>query len=138
MGFKQEMNQLRPWYDLAVKQRNRTTIGVSGLNLDNLADFFGSFIRNSAPKNPRDDIPMALTFRLAVDDLKAYYCEAATAQPAKVTPSSKQLEDWFWSETTAAKVLLEAKRVCENSNDNMLQIVGKRLLVPMTQLHRTV
>ncbi|MBI4595641.1 MAG: hypothetical protein HY730_04590 [Candidatus Tectomicrobia bacterium] len=137
-GFKQEMNQLRPWYDLAVKQRQRSTLGLSGFNLDDLADFFSSFIENGLSKNPSGDLPLALTFRLAVDDLKAYYCEAITAQPGKVAPSSKQLEDWFWGETVAAKVLLEVKRACENSNDNMLQLVVKRLLVPMSQMHRTV
>lgn len=138
MGFKQEMAQLRSWYDLALRERNRTTVGVSGLNLEDLVDFLSSFLEASAPKNPREDLPLALTLRLAVDDLKAYCCEAATAQPGKVTPNSQQLEDWFWGETTAAKVLLAVKGASENINDNMLQLVVKRLLVPMSQMHRAV
>ena len=30
-ALKREMVSMRPWYDLAVKKRERTTVGVSGL-----------------------------------------------------------------------------------------------------------
>ncbi|MEJ0068273.1 MAG: hypothetical protein WDO24_05580 [Pseudomonadota bacterium] len=44
-----------------------------------------------------------LALRFAVDDLKAYYTEAAAAGTAK--PSSRQLGDWFWNETVAGAAL---------------------------------
>ena len=33
----------RNWYDIAVAKWDRTTVGVSGVDVDNLADFISSF-----------------------------------------------------------------------------------------------
>jgi hypothetical protein len=136
-AFKREMILLRSWYDLAVKKRGRTTVGVSGLNLDAIGDFISAFLENGIPENPRRDLPLGLMLKLAVDDLKAYYFEAVTAQPGQGLPGSDRLADWFWGETVAAKVLFTVKQSCLNSNDAMLQAVGTRLLIPMTQAHRS-
>jgi hypothetical protein len=136
-AFKREMAQLRSWYDLAVKKRGRTTVGVSGLNLDMIGDFISTFLEGGMPENPRQDLPLGLVLKLAVDDLKAYYFEAVTAQPGQASPGSDRLADWFWGETVAAKVLLAVKQSCLNSNDAMLQAVGTRLLIPMIQAHRS-
>jgi hypothetical protein len=136
-AFKREIILLRSWYDLAVKKRGRTTVGVSGLNLDVIGDFISTFLENRIPENPRRDLPLGLVLKLAVDDLKAYYFEAVTAQPGQGSPGSDRLADWFWGETVAAKALLTVKQSCLNSNDAMLQAVGTRLLIPMIQAHRS-
>jgi hypothetical protein len=49
-AFKSEMSQLRNWYDIAVAKRDRTTVGVSGVDVDNLADFISSFLSITARK----------------------------------------------------------------------------------------
>jgi hypothetical protein len=136
-AFKREMILLRSWYDLAVKKRGRTTVAVSGLNLDAIGDFISAFLDNGIPENPRKDLPLELVLKLAVDDLKAYYSEAVTAQPGQRLQGSDRLADWFWGETVAAKVLLTIKQSCLNSNDAMLQAVGTKLLIPMIQAHRS-
>jgi len=136
-ALKREIMLLHSWYDLAVKKRGRTTVGVSGLNLDALGDFISAFLENGIPENPRRDLPLGLVLKLAVDDLKAYYFEAVTAQPGQGAPKSDRLADWFWGETVAAKALLSVKQSCLNSNDAMLQAVGTKLLIPMTQAHRS-
>ena len=136
VAFKREMAQLHLWYDLAVKKRGRTTVGVSGLDMGMVSDFVSAFIEAGIPKNPRKDLPLALVLKLAVDDLKAYYLEAVTAQPGEAPPGSDRLADWFWGETIAAKILLAVKQSCLNSEDAMLQAVGMKLLVPMTQANR--
>ncbi len=132
-AFKREMTQLRSWYDLSVKKRGRTTVGISGLHLDAIGDFLGSFINEDIPENPRSDIPLGFALKLAVDDLKAYYTEAVLAQPGQASPGSSVLIDWFWGETLAAKVLLAIKDSCTNSDDPVMQLVGKMLLVPMAK-----
>ena len=43
-AFKQEVIELRLWYDQALKQRGRTTFGVSGLDMDTIVDFIGAFL----------------------------------------------------------------------------------------------
>ena len=132
-AFKQEMMQLRSWYDLAVKRRGRTTVGGSGLDLDTLGDFISAFLGGGIPENPCEGLPLAIVLKLAAEDLKAYYCEAVTAQPGQAPPSGEQLSDWFWDETTAGKVLLAVKQACINSQDDTLQAVGAHLLVPLAK-----
>jgi hypothetical protein len=136
-AFKREMAQLRSWYDLAVKKRGRTTVGVSGLALDAIGDFVTAFFEGGFPENPRRGLPLWLVLKLAVDDLKAFYFEAVTAQPGQGSPRSDMLANWFWEETMAAKVLFAVKRSCTNSDDNMLKAAGMKLLIPMTQASRS-
>jgi hypothetical protein len=134
-AFKREVVELRSWYDLSVKNRDRTTVGVSGLNMEEIVDFLGAFIEG-APPNPRKDLDLAYTLNFAVDDLKAYYYEAASSQPGELSPSSGNLDNWFWGETTAAKILFTIKDLCLKSDDKMLQFVGILLLIPVAQSHR--
>jgi hypothetical protein len=77
---------------------------------------------------------MALNF--TVDDLRAYYYEAVSAQPGKGLPDSSVLDDWFWQETAVSKILFKINTLCLDSDDKMIQLVGKILLVPSSQAHR--
>ena len=131
-AFKQEIIELRPWYDQAVKQRGRTTAGVSGLDMDTIVDFIGAFL-DRIPPNPRNDLSLGLTLNFAVDDLKAYYYEAVSAQPGKTPPDSATLDNWFWQETAVSIILFRIKALCLKSEDKMMQLVGKILLVPSAQ-----
>jgi len=128
-----EMIRLRPWYDLAVKNRGRTTVGVSGVDLDLLGDFVSEIIYGDIPENKHKDLPFGYTLKLAIDDLKAYYNEAFTAQPGGVLPESRVLDDWFWDQTIAAKVLFAIKDLCAKSDDAGLRLVGNLLIVPMAK-----
>lgn len=132
MTFKREISQLRPWYDLAIEKRGRTTVGPSGLDPDALGDFIIAFLGGQIPEYPRKDIPVALVLKLAADDLKAFYFESLTAQPGKV-PGSEQFANWFWGETIAGKVLFALKQFCMASDDRLVKTVGINLLVPMDQ-----
>lgn len=131
-AFKEEMTQLRTWYDLSVKKRGRTTVGVSGIDLDEIGDFVSAFLDGGAAENPRDDIPLGLTLKFAVDDLKAYYFEAVSARPGMASPGSQVLADWFWGDTAAGKVVLAVKKSCAESEDGMLKLAGTMFLVPVT------
>jgi hypothetical protein len=129
-AFRREITAMRPWYDMAVNNRQRTTVGVSGIGLDNLGDFIYAFVKGEPPENPRNDIPLPSTLKFAVEDLKAYYIEGITAQPGQANASSKVLQDWFWNKTICGKVLFALKKVCETSPDEMLKIIGTHFLVP--------
>lgn len=128
-ALKEEMLQLRPWYDLALKKYGRTTVGVSGIDLAELAVFLCAFTEG-LPANPREDITLAETLKLAVDDLKAFYSEAMAAQPGQ-PPTSTMLTKWFWNETSAARVLYAIRHICLQSTDDRMQMCGKLLPIPM-------
>ena len=135
-AVKSEMNSLRPWYDMALEKRGRTTVGISGIELDNIVDFIGAFFDGGAPENPRDDMPISIILNFATDDLKAFYYESITAQPGQESPSGKVLEDWFWGETKAGRMLLMLKEACRNSDDPMMKAVARIMIVPSSQAHR--
>ena len=126
-----EIEAMRPWYDMALKKRGRTTLGGSGIGLDSLGDFIYSFIKGEEPDNLRKDIDPFVTLKLAVEDLKGYYIEAVTAQPGQEGLSSKALKDWFWNKTTAGDVLLELVKTCSQSENEGLKMMGTHFLAPM-------
>lgn len=128
--FLREIKAMRPWYDMALTKRKRTTLGGSGIDLDSIGGFIYSFIKGPEPENPRKDIDLAYTLKLAVEDLKAYYIEGVTVQPGQEGASSKSLKDWFWDETVAGQILLELANVCEQSPDEMMSMVGSRFIAP--------
>jgi hypothetical protein len=128
-AFKSEMNQLRNWYDIAVAKRARTTVGVSGVDVDHLADFISAFLTDKQPKNPDPDHPLAHSLNLATDDLKAFYTEAVTAQPGSGGNSS-QLLNWFYGQTAAGRLLYAIKDKGIRSEDKYLKIVAGALIIP--------
>lgn len=130
IALRREMTAMHPWYDIAVNKRNRTTVGVSGIDLEALGDFIYAFVKGEEPENPLKDTPIVYTLKYAVEDLKAYYNEGITAQPGQSGTSSKVLQEWFWEETVAGEVLLALKKVCESSPDKMMSMVGSHFVVP--------
>lgn len=131
-AFKREYVSLRPWYDMAAKNRGRTTVGIGGVPLDEISDFLCSFLEEEVPQSPRADVALPYALSLVVNDLKAYYAEAMTAQPGQESISSQVLLDWFWEETAAGKVLLQIKESSRQSGDPLMQLVGTMLIVPVS------
>jgi hypothetical protein len=128
--FRAEMTSLRPWYDMGIARSKRTTVGVSKLDLESLPNFIAAFLNEGMPSNPRDDATLASELRYAADDLRAYYFEAATAQPGMENVTSTGLADWFWKETSAGKVLRAVKQTCLKAGDESLQRVARGQIVP--------
>jgi hypothetical protein len=136
--LQREVAQLRPWYDLAVKRRGRTTFGISGMSIDDAADYAVSYL-GAAPKPPyAPDMSAGVALKRVCDDLKAYYYEAVAAQPGNLSPSA--IEHWFWHETAAARVLFGIQRACKDSADPSLrpQPFGPLSLVPRAIYHTMV
>ena len=131
-----EIGELLPWYDLALERRQRTTVGVSGLAIEDVARNLASWL---SPTPPTDSInghtPTAL-LKLAVEDLRAFYFEAAAGQPQGDTIGSKQLADWFWGETKAAELLLELRERLIPDPDPAIQMLGHNSVVPREQWGR--
>lgn len=131
-ALNDEIAQFAPWYDEAFVARGRTTVGASGLEMEAVAALFGAMFDEPLPPSPNADLPLADLIRLAAEDLKAYYTEAASAQPGAA--SSRQLSDWFWRATVAAETLRTLKQRCLASEDDALKLLGRVLLVPYAQV----
>ena len=134
-AFRAEVDGLRNWYDDAVRRRRRTTADTTGLSPEAVADFIAGFARGGEPDNPLPDVSLGAALKMASEDLKAYYNESITAQPAATTDPLR-LEDWFWGETVAARVLNEVRKHCLGRAGRENQLLGNGLLVPRRQLHR--
>lgn len=132
--FKQEMAQMRNWYDMAVKKRGRTTSGATGLAPEEVAEFLSAFIQGDQDTSPMENVSLATAIRMAAEDLQAYYLEAVTAQPGQPT-DSETLARWFWSETQAARVINAVREICLKTPGGEFRLLGKLLLIPVDQMH---
>jgi hypothetical protein len=72
--------------------------------------------------------------RWAIDDVKAYYLEAASA--GEGMPSSKQMQCWFWDRTLAAKAVIALRKFLLTSEDKRAQAIARMNLVPGQQVMR--
>lgn len=129
-AFLREINQLRPWYELSVEQRGRTTVGVSSLDIDDNARYIMGFLGDEWPSSPSEDMTATVALKHAFEDVRAWYSEAVTAQPGRISGTSEQVLHWFWHETTAGAVLQKLDTVCRDSDDAVMQALGGFLLLP--------
>lgn len=132
-AFRAEAEGLRSWYDQAVELRGRTTANSTGLSPDAVVNFVAAFARGEEPTNPLAGVPLGMALKMATEDLKAYYNESITAQPGRAT-DVVSLEEWFWNETAAARVLNEIRKHCLAREGAMYQQLGHTWLVPRRQL----
>ena len=128
-----EIAQLRPWYEESVRTRGRTALGVSGRDAEAVPEMAATLAAiASGPTDPALAVaslgpPMSLRF--IADDLKAFYFEAAAAQPASRPPTTAELNRWLFGQTALGEVLYSARDVLLGSSDADATLPG-RFLVP--------
>ena len=129
-ALRREIQGLKPWYDLGLERRGRTTMGVSGLSIDAVANYVAAFAENGLDAaNPMPELPVAEAFKRANDDLQAFYQEAAKAQPGHGGGHADVL-DWFWGQTQAGKQLLACRDRARETDDKRLRFIVNVLMVP--------
>lgn len=128
-----EITRLKPWHALAVERRGGTTIGLSGLSPAEAARFVEAVVAHPAQPPYRADLGLGLALRLACEDLKAFYLEAAAAQPGRSTPEQAQL--WFWLETAAGKLLIALRSACVRHDDRSVRVFARLNLIPRSIGH---
>lgn len=124
-----EIQGLRPWYDIAIRHQERKTLGAIGLEPEDLAAFIAMFLSTDRPPNPRPDLPLIHTLKLAADDLHAYYRAAALAQPGP-SPTVHGIASWFWDDTAAGLLIHAVKRAVIQRGDPADAAVAYLLFVP--------
>jgi hypothetical protein len=131
-GLAREVEELAPWHDLAARRRARTTTGLSGMTMDQAAQFVASYLNSSPAPNPAG-MSAGETLKIVCDDIRAYYYEAAAAQPG--TPDAGAILHWFWHATAAGRAFLALQKICVASDDKSLQVLGGNSLVPRAIMH---
>ncbi len=117
-----ELHQIEPWYELARRRRGgRTLVGIAeqapAQNLQTLAEYLD-----------KGDVPSDIPWlKRAIEDIKAYYTEAMTAQPGDY--DSTALAQQFWSETCFGSAILTLYQQFQNSDDDQLKLIA-RMLAP--------
>jgi hypothetical protein len=127
-----EIRQLRGAHERWLAQRGRTTVGLSALPMADCGRYVADWVRGKAPPSPRDRFSAPLMLRFAVDDVKAYYLEAAAAGAGK--PSSRQLGDWFWNETATGGAIHALRQACLASQDERLKLIAGNFMVPAARV----
>lgn len=128
-----EIAHLQPWHDIAVRRSGRSAAGLTGLEIDAIARFAASYLGASPLPSYDPRMSAAEALKRACDDLKAFYVEAASAQPGNLDAAA--LEQWFWRETAAGKLFLMLRRACMKSADASLRTLGEKALVPRVIAH---
>ena len=126
--LKQEIDDLAPWYSIALERNERSTAALSGLSPEAAANFVCAFIEQHVTAPYRPELTLGLALRLACEDLKAYYLEACGAQPGN--SSHQALFTWFWSRTVAAKAFVQLRDACAKHEDRSVRVFGNRNLIP--------
>ena len=118
----EEIRQLAPWHAESVKRRGRSTVGISGASLgqvEDLARLLADFATGAEPSDGEIDWnhPMPVRLKFASDDLRAFYHEAATAQPGANYPTDADLNDWLFHQTLLGTVLRQIVGRMRESED---------------------
>jgi hypothetical protein len=121
-----EIDRLATWHDRAVAAAGRTTVGVSGLDMASAGRLLSQALEG--------ELPPAQLLKEAVDDLRAYYLEAASAFPEAGTPAMRKA--WLWDETLFGKALLAVQPRLAASADPQHRILGNLTLIPAAERHR--
>jgi hypothetical protein len=121
-----EIDRLATWYDRSVANLGRTTVGVSGLDMPAA----GALVSRALD----GDLPEAQALKEAIDDLRAYYLEAASAFPDPGTSATRK--KWFWDETRLAQAILALQPKLAASADPQHKILANLTLIPATERHR--
>lgn len=130
-----EVRLLMPWFERSHAVRGHTTTGASGLDIERVCTWLVEFLTDPTPGvSPVTGALLTETFKLAVEDLKAFYLEAVTAQPSP--GSAAEINNWFWDETAAGELLMTLRDRLKEHADGGVKRHARLTLVPEAQLAR--
>ncbi len=133
-ALQHEAAQAQAAYDQFVQTNGRTTFGLSGMEVEAIVKYLVAFLSETNLPDLANGVTAVQLLRWAVDDIKAFYLEAMSAQPE--IPSSRQMQTWFWDRTLTARVIIELRRLLLGRDDKQSQAVGRMNLVPGAQVQR--
>ena len=127
-NINEETTALKSHYQRYCVRQSRTAVGVAKTPVTDLAELFDKVFDENEFIGLREDLSPRLMYRLALDDLKAYYIESALA--SEYQPCSKQVYDWLWEETLLGTRMKEMRKRLMTSNDTKHSDLGAKFIVP--------
>jgi len=124
-GVIAEVFGVLPIWHLAQERNGRTTVGISGLTAESAVEYIERYHSDNPMLNPKGMAPVSRA-RFAIDDIKAFYFEAAMV--AGGHPTSHQLHEWFWNHTLAGRMILDFQDRARNSEDKNLRFIAGSLV----------
>lgn len=122
-----EMEQLKPWHEVYAQKRGRAAHKVSGLDLPQIFKLLDELADGNPAPETGSEIPLPELIRLSIDDVRTWYGEAAQGQPGK--GSFRKINEWFWTETAAAHLIVAAAVALENHPDSFIRVIAARAMV---------
>jgi len=118
-----------PIWQLARERIGRSSYGISGLTPEAAVEFIERY-HSPEPmqisKGMAKGMAKVSRARFAIDDIKAFYLEAAMAEGGH--PSTRQLLDWFWDHTLAGALIREFQETARVSEDSNLELIAYSLV----------
>jgi hypothetical protein len=120
-----EAKAVLPIWHKAQSRFNKTSFGISGFPPEAAIEFIDRYLSPNPMPNPKGMAPVSRA-RFAIDDIKVFYFEAALANGGR--PSSYQLNDWFWKQTLAGKMILDFQNATRLADDKNLRMIAGSLV----------
>ena len=121
-----EIGQLAPWYAEAFRSRGRTSVRGESFCVEDAAAHAAAFLGDP----PETGAQAVVRLKEALEDLKAFYSEAAAAKPGA---SSADMSDWLWQETALGRLMFTLSETLAATGDEALTYMAKGSMVPRAQ-----
>lgn len=115
-----------------MSQRKRTTVGISELDIEQAGRYLAGYLDDESTPMPREDLTIGHLLKLVCEDLKAYYSEAASAQPGM--SASIAVEHWLFNETVLGNLLWQLRDTHTEHEDDEIEFFARRSLIPDRQI----
>jgi hypothetical protein len=122
-----EVGSVLPIWNKAQTRLNRTSVGISGLSPEAAVEYINRYHSHDPMPNPKG-MALVSRARFAIDDIKVLYFEAALANGGY--PSSYQINEWFWKETLAGKMILDFQEAARFTDNKNLGLISGSLVPP--------
>ena len=126
--LKEEIAAYRPWYQQVRGEGYQEERSLSKLTLETIADLLGDILTNADLQADRLANGQDNLLRYAVEDLKAFYFTALSAQPGLRRRSGDEVERWFWQETAAGRLLRMLQKTCRESQNPDLETLARQII----------
>ena len=125
-AVRAELERLARWHAQYVAKRGRAA-PPNGPPRDAFLSHMQVLLDGKDPGEV-NGLPLHEWVRLGCDDLRTWCLEAAQGQPGQATP--QELQDWFWRETAAARLIGAAAEVLRHSENPLARALAARAMVP--------